>query len=59
MSRKRKEQRPPAKSKCRDCGQETVVARFLYFKAAPPRCFVCGGLLDYQGSMRGSRSRRQ
>lgn len=59
MSRKRKrdnQPRKPALSKCRDCGTEQTVARWLYFRAAPPRCQRCGGLLDYTGTWKGTRN---
>jgi hypothetical protein len=47
--------RPPARSKCRDCGLEQTVPRYGYFKAGAPRCSACGGMLEYLGTWWGVR----
>jgi uncharacterized protein (DUF983 family) len=59
MAKKRKKPskpnapRPPAKSKCRDCGRTATIPRYEHFKAARPRCSACGGAMEYLGTWRG------
>lgn len=48
-------QRSRAPSRCRDCGHEERVHRYLFFKAARPRCSRCGGSLDYTGGWQRTR----
>lgn len=50
------EKRPPASSKCIDCGSVQTVPRYEFFRAARPKCSACGGLLEYQGSWHKTRS---
>jgi ribosomal protein S27E len=51
--------RPASPSRCRDCGAETTVPRFEFFKAARPRCPACGGLLEYGGGWQGTKAEPQ
>lgn len=51
--RKKELRTPQAQAKCRDCGKERTAYRHEFFKAARPKCYACGGLLEYQGTWHG------
>jgi len=57
---KKKTNKPknPAMSQCRDCKRQDSLPRYEYFKAGPPRCVACGGMMEYLGSWHGARSDR-
>lgn len=50
MARKRNKNRrlPKPLARCRDCGDTERIARFMFFRPAPPRCTQCGGLMERQ-----------
>lgn len=47
--------KPPAPSRCRQCGATETIPRYEYFRASRPRCKACGGTMDYLGSWRKTR----
>lgn len=42
----KKRRLPKPLSHCRDCGATERIAKFLFFRPAPPRCTKCGGLME-------------
>lgn len=47
MTKKRVFNKPSqVQGRCRDCGKKETRVRKEYYHAAPPRCLICGGILD-------------
>jgi hypothetical protein len=47
------------KSTCRACRQITLTTSREWYRASPPRCSTCGGMLDKGARASGWRSRRK